>query len=386
MMKKKMLYLTPYDVSVPLSGAPARSREFVKVLSNYYDIHLVSIEGNARVPEKISPERQAKYNSYLGNVSIKQKVKFSRFAHFIYSHQLLKAARRLMNEEKYDIIFAEYANASIYGYILAKQFGVPWVYSSLNIEYRRFLDLGKIDPKRYPFVPFMYLVERLGATADIVVVISEDDAKVFKKWVCEDRLIVVLQGFNEQVFNPYYEEPRTSQPIVLFYGSLTHLPNREAAITIVNKILPKVVEKIPNVLFQFVGANPSKELIHPNTELTGFVDNLVDYIHRATVSIAPITFGAGMRTKIIEALACGKPVISTKKGAVGISRRYKNLIIKEIEEFPQAICEVINNKMPIDDSDFESLKQEFSWSRNVLRLKQKIDEVIFKHNKRMESE
>jgi glycosyltransferase involved in cell wall biosynthesis len=281
-----------------------------------------------------------------------------------------------MEEEKYDVIFTDFANTSIYGYILAKRFGVPWVYSSHNIEYRRFLELGKIDFKRYPFVPFMYLVERLGAMADIITVISENDAKVFRKWVPENRVIVILQGFNEEVFNPYYEEPKTSRPIVLFYGSLTHLPNRQAAFTIVKEILPKVIERIPNVLFQFVGANPPKELIHPNTELTGFVDNLVDYIHQATLTIAPLTLGEGMRTKIVESLACGKVVISTDKGAAGISRKYKNLIIKEIEEFPEAICEVINNRKPIDDKDFESLKQEFSWNRNVLKLKQKIDEVI----------
>lgn len=377
MTMKKMLYITPYDVSVPLSGAPARSREFVKFLSNYYDIHLVNIEGGAgHPPENMTAKRRIIYNNFLNRIFGKAEVKFSRFGYFIYSHSLFRAAQKMMMHTKFDIIIADYANASLYGYMLSKQFGVPWIYSSHNVEYRRWLELGKLDYRRYPFVPFMYLVERLGCSANLVVVISESDAKVFRRWVDEDKLVVILQGFNEETFNPYYEEPMSERPVVLFFGNLAHVPNREAAYTIIREILPRVVEKFPDVVFQFVGANPPKDFAHQNTQLKGFADNLADYIHRASVVIAPITLGGGMRTKIIEAIACGKVVISTDKGAEGILGNYRNLIIKKIEEFPDAICETIKNKKLVNDHEFETLKTEFSWNSTLPKLHQKIEEVI----------
>lgn len=373
---KKMLYITPYDVSVPLSGAPARSGEFVKFLSNYYDIHLVNIEGDAHPPENMPAERHAVYNNLLNRISVKAEVKFSRFGYFIYSHSLFRAAQKMMMHVKFDIIFVDYANASLYGYMLSKQFGVPWIYSSHNVEYQRWLELGELDYRRFPFVPFMYLVERLGSSANLVVVISESDAKVFRRWVDEDKLVVISQGFNEETFNPYHEEPMSEQPTVLFFGNFAHVPNREAVYTIVREILPRVVEKFPDVVFQFVGTNSPKDLAHQNIQLIGFADNLADYIHRASVVIAPITLGGGMRTKIIEAIACGKVVISTDKGAEGILGNYRNLVIKKIEEFPDAICEIIKNKKPVDDYDFETLKTDFSWNCTLPKLQQKIEEVI----------
>ena len=382
--KSKILYLSLYDVSIPISGAPARSREIVRFLSKYYDIHLIHMEGNSRPPDKISPADQANYNEYLGDIATKTGIKFNRFGCFLFSRKLFREAKRLMRAHDFDLIFMDKATASLYGYLLSRKFKVPWVYSSHNVEHKKFFDFAGNDRRRYFLSPFMYITDRIGCTADLFVAISELDAGVFKRWVKEDKLIVIPQGFNEELFNPFYKETTISRPTVLFFGSLAHIPNKEAAYIIVENIVPQVVQKFSDVLFQFVGASPPKDLIHPNVEYAGFVSDLAKYICNSSIVIAPIKLGGGMRTKIIESLACGKVVISTPKGAEGISMKYKNLTIKEIPDFPEAICKALEMYKGNDDSDFDALKNEFSWNSILPKLHEKMQNLI-QHNERVKN-
>jgi glycosyltransferase involved in cell wall biosynthesis len=162
---------------------------------------------------------------------------------------------------------------------------------------------------------------------------------------------------------------------VFFCGAFTHLPNREGSLIIMKDILPRVVEQFPDVIFQFAGAEPPPELAHPNTEVLGFVSDLVGRIRQANVVIVPILSGGGMRTKVVEALACGKVVISTVKGAEGIGQ-YRNLLRRDIQEFPNEICRVIREGCLRDETDFESLRKAHSWEEILGRLDRCVKEVL----------
>jgi glycosyltransferase involved in cell wall biosynthesis len=71
------------------------------------------------------------------------------------------------------------------------------------------------------------------------------------------------------------------------------------------------------VHFFLEGKNPP-EISHPNY-ITGFVENLPEYIAAADIAVAPLLKGGGTKIKILEYMACGKPVVTTTKGAEGIS-------------------------------------------------------------------
>jgi glycosyltransferase involved in cell wall biosynthesis len=369
-MKKKMLYLAVYDISVPGMGRTLRGTEMVNFFAQRYELHLVNFQ------EKIEGEGLVGKRNTLRNVSSKTQVKFSKFGHFVFSASLLRAAERVMKSTKFDIILTDYGTAAIYGYLLSKKYGVPWIYCSHQIEYRRFFDFAKDDFRRYLFVPYLYVVERLGCIADLVVAISEDDARVFSKWIGSDRLLVTPQGFDEEVYHPYYHQPSADLQIVLFFGNYNYAPNREAVDIIYREILPQVIQRIPKTLFQFVGPHPPNDIIHPNIEFTGFVDSLADYICRANVIIVPILQGGGMRTKIIESLACGKTVISTPIGAGGIPTNFSNLIIRDVKEFPDEICKTIEDGKMVDSSNYDILREQFAWQSILTKLDRKIDKII----------
>ncbi|HEY0715757.1 MAG TPA: glycosyltransferase, partial [Polyangia bacterium] len=109
---------------------------------------------------------------------------------------------------------------------------------------------------------------------------------------------------------------------LVFTGSMDWLPNVDGITWFANEILPLLRRELP-VKVWVVGRKPSaavKELAarHPDIEVTGTVDDVRPYIGRGRVYIVPLRIGGGTRMKIYEAMAMGKPVVSTRIGAEGL--------------------------------------------------------------------
>jgi glycosyltransferase involved in cell wall biosynthesis len=105
---------------------------------------------------------------------------------------------------------------------------------------------------------------------------------------------------------------------MIFHGSLRYPPNEEAARILANSVLPDILKKHPNVCLLLVGRDPPK-ISHPNIIVTGFVENLPEYLAAADIAVVPLLKGGGTRIKILEYMACGKAVVSTVKGAEGLN-------------------------------------------------------------------
>ena len=78
---------------------------------------------------------------------------------------------------------------------------------------------------------------------------------------------------------------------------------------------------------------------------TGVVRNLPQYIAAADIAVVPLTAGGGMRMKILEYFAAGKPVVSTRKGVEGIpAKNGREIIVTKIGNFGDAIERLIKSK------------------------------------------
>jgi glycosyltransferase involved in cell wall biosynthesis len=108
---------------------------------------------------------------------------------------------------------------------------------------------------------------------------------------------------------------------VLFFGSFVHFPNVDAARRLKDAIFPLVQARHPRSLLYIVGENPPSELIaSPDGQVvvTGRVPDLEPYMARAAVVAVPIRLGSGMRVKVLEALAAGKPVVASRLAVEGL--------------------------------------------------------------------
>jgi GT2 family glycosyltransferase/glycosyltransferase involved in cell wall biosynthesis len=109
---------------------------------------------------------------------------------------------------------------------------------------------------------------------------------------------------------------------ILFVGYFRHPPNVEAVLYLTNEILPRVRLTRPNARLTIVGAHPPPAVLAlaklPGITVTGFVEEVTDYYRTHAVLAAPILSGAGVRVKVLEAMAAGVPVVTSKLGAEGI--------------------------------------------------------------------
>ena len=372
--KKKLLYLAVCDPDLPVTGATVRTGALVSQLARSYDVTLVNMAGSGHPVERAIEERFRDPDNRLGVVR-RVRLEFSRMGYFLLSPTLYRQADMLFKSHSFDYLLADYGLAGVYGRLFARRYGIPLIYSSHNVEYRMYLGLGQGDVRRVMLAPYIYWAEKAACrAAKLVVAISEHDRRVYSRWIPDERMEVIPQGFDPAVENPFYAAPPSSPAVILFVGSFGAEANRRAARQIVHEIAPKVLRARPDTRFQLVGAQPPADMHGTNCEMPGFVDDLGPYMRRANLVIAPMPIAHGMSTKIVSALAFGKTVLTTPEGLGAIPRHYKQLTVAALDDFAAAIIELLATRPAVDAGEFPALCDAFAWAKLGTRLAQRIEQ------------
>jgi glycosyltransferase involved in cell wall biosynthesis len=108
--------------------------------------------------------------------------------------------------------------------------------------------------------------------------------------------------------------------LLLFVGTFTHAPNRDAALWLAREILPLIGEREPAARLRIVGTAVPEEvrsLAGPRIEVVADAPSVRPHMEAASLVLAPVRTGGGMRMKVLQALAAGKAVVTTSRGAEG---------------------------------------------------------------------
>jgi glycosyltransferase involved in cell wall biosynthesis len=131
-------------------------------------------------------------------------------------------------------------------------------------------------------------------------------------------------------------------------GSFIHPPNIDAAVWLARKIFPSVRARVPAASLQLIGSNPPSA-IHAlegsGVTVQGEVHDVMPFLDAAAVVAAPIRLGAGMRVKVLEALASGKAVVATPLALAGLEVRDGEhvLVAETAAEFADALVELLTD-------------------------------------------
>jgi glycosyltransferase involved in cell wall biosynthesis len=145
-------------------------------------------------------------------------------------------------------------------------------------------------------------------------------------------------------------EPETKFPSLAITGTMSGTRNKTAILYFYNEVYPLIKERIPRVKLYIVGSNPEKEILRLSADksvtVTGYVKDLRPYLSRAWVVVAPLQEDFGVKIRVLQAMAVGKPVVSTSMGATGISvSPGENIILAdEPGEFADRVIELLNDK------------------------------------------
>jgi glycosyltransferase involved in cell wall biosynthesis len=139
---------------------------------------------------------------------------------------------------------------------------------------------------------------------------------------------------------------------------MSYHANITAALHLIHDIMPKVWAQRPEVKVWLVGKDPSADIraladkgtASPTQKqgsviVTGTVDDIRPYIHKSAAAVAPVPYGAGIQNKVLEAMACGAPVIASPQACSALQAQPgRDLLVAENpERFAETLLGLLGN-------------------------------------------
>jgi glycosyltransferase involved in cell wall biosynthesis len=179
---------------------------------------------------------------------------------------------------------------------------------------------------------------------DRVLVCSDLERELVHTWGV-DGAMIVPNGVDLTRFARIERRPRATSepPVIVFTGALSYLPNAEGVRWFVESVVPELRKVLPRFRLVVVGKGAPRSLIaHAKPgeiEFTGWVADVRPWLAQADVCVVPLRIGGGTRIKILEAMAAGVPVVSTRVGAEGIAAREGESIL--LADEPRAMAQAV---------------------------------------------
>jgi glycosyltransferase involved in cell wall biosynthesis len=307
---------------------------------------------------------------------------------------MLAKLREVLAHERWDVVNFEYSFMAPYRAALGADGAAgarAFVLDEHNIEYeilRRTAAAEASLPRRlYNTVNWRKLYReevRAWRFFDGCTVTSSVDQQLLLRDVPDATTEVVPNAADVDYFRPRSDAPPPQPMSLLFFGAFNYFPNAEGLRFFVNEVLPLLAARCPGIKLKVVGHTPEGllSLASDHVEMVGFVDDLRAYLERAAVVIAPLRVGGGTRLKILEAMAMGKAVVSTRLGAEGleVADGRELLLADGAAAFADQVARAL------EDSALSSrlgaaarrlVEERYSWQESVQRLEAFYDRLLF---------
>ena len=203
----------------------------------------------------------------------------------------------------------------------------------------------------------------------VTTAVSPQDQEYLQALAPGARVELIPNGVDLEQFAPDAAvEERPGE--LLMFGNMDFLPNVDSAVRFAREILPRVRQRAPEATFTVVGTDPVEEVRAlaslPGVEVTGGVPDLRPYLARATMLVAPMRFGAGIKNKVLETLAAEKPVVTSRRAAQALHPEAAQLLrlADEDQEFADAVCGLLESpeeRREIGRRGRETMRRRHSW-------------------------
>ena len=231
----------------------------------------------------------------------------------------------VLKKEQFDVVQLEVLFMAPYVETIREHSKAMIVLRAHNVEHKIWERIAKETKSPFKRWYINHLAKTLKEfelnaleTVDGVAAITRKDAAFFRKY-CSKPVIDIPYGVYPEQFTPKYEIE--GKPSFYHIGSMNWMPNEEGIRWFIDEVLPKTVEKVPDFVYHLAGRSMPEWLTtlkNPHVNVIGEVPDAKDFVTSHDVAIVPLLSGSGIRIKIIESMALGKTVITTRVGAEGI--------------------------------------------------------------------
>lgn len=388
----RILYITA-DVPWPLTSGYLRHYHFIRALSERHEVTLLSLRAPEHGPEDIAAlepftaaivTEPAARGRRPFHIKVRDRLRVLAAGGDAAAERLGEAGARLAADRPFDVVLLSGKRTMPALEALPPMPLVADLCDATSSRIRR--QMRHARPTRLPALALEY-VEVRGVERRLT---RQARHALFAS--ARDRSSVVGDGRADAGLAPASVVPngvdlafwrRTDRALgrdeIVLTGAMDYPPNVDAAIHLVEDILPIVRRSVPAARVAIVGRDPAPEVLalghRPGVTVTGFVDDVRPYLERASVFAAPLRYGAGIQNKVLEALAMEVPVVATPLAAEGLRTEAGDAppidVARTADEAAARIVERLRlaaTGAAADPALRRYVADHFDWGRNAARL------------------
>ena len=383
----------------PLKGDQVRAYHQLRILGKRHRVTLLCF-----AEDEVSPEELAEVQQYCEKVIVLPLrrpqmlwglvcgigTSYPLQTLLFRNNAMRTAVRQEIETGKFDLAYVQLVRMAPY---IEKEAQLPRVIDfvdaiSLNMARRAKHEHGlrrwavKLEERR-----LQRYERRLCEQFDHATVVSPVDRDAIGDY---PNLHINANGVNLADFT-YYDGPRQPHSLV-FTGNMCYLPNINAVTWFTGEVLPILKKEVPDVQLKIVGTNPHPVVRalaeqDPSIEVTGFVPRVQEHLSRAAIAIAPMQGGAGIQNKVIEAMACGTPLVATSYAMGGIRARDGEHLLTGNDPFSFSAQVLRLMREPelsrtLSRNAYELVKEEYAWENYAAQLEDVYALALQQHSQR----
>jgi glycosyltransferase involved in cell wall biosynthesis len=260
---------------------------------------------------------------------------------FYFNEDLAGKIRRITSQVAFDIVQIEHGIMGLYLEAVPQEMRNRSIWLLHDVDFEKFYRMYRLETKlsrKLRVLLHGYMMRRweprYAENFERCITVSEADRLLLTKANPRLRVEVSPNGVDTRACTPLPEE-NDSQALV-FVGNMDYRPNIDAMVHFCQEVLPLIRRVVPEVEMWIVGLNPRhdvRKLDGNGVHVTGRVENVQSFYGRSAACVVPLRAGGGTRLKILEAMAFGRPVVSTSIGCEGLKvTDGENILIADSEE------------------------------------------------------
>ncbi|MCI0645213.1 MAG: TIGR03087 family PEP-CTERM/XrtA system glycosyltransferase [Chloroflexi bacterium] len=292
-------------------------------------------------------------------------------------HQLVE---RLLDRQRFDATYVHLFRMA--PYVLAH----PELYRIIDLTDVVSEEVNRSLPYRRPFWRLVYTLERprieryeryIVNQLEETWLIAEADRQLLAAVCPQANIQVIPNGVDVATFRPTGQSPEPDS--LIFVGHMGVYHNVDAAIHLARDVLPLVQKQLPGCRLTLAGANPAPEVRrlaeNPAVTVTGFVPDLNRCLNQAAVFVAPLRFAAGVQNKVLEAMAAGRPVVTTTlvNQGLGAQPGQELLVADGAEQTARQIVALLRDEQlraRLGAAGRAFVQKTYSWKHAVRRMRE----------------
>jgi glycosyltransferase involved in cell wall biosynthesis len=377
------------------NGYCIRTYHIVNSLSADKDVTVFEFAGEARVHSLDSNPQyfRLKTTNQTENVVhrlIEKSLTFDPFRNAKFQiSSFFKLLKYRSNLRDCEVIFIEWPLLPA-GFIIANAMGCKTILDTHCINKKLARDFKEYNYFVYLLRATLWdLLERFAMkVSDHIIFVSEDEKQFSVKeyGINEKKTSVIpnvvdipsIKGNEAEVKLVQKDLRLENKKVATFIGDLNSVQNRDCVEYIIDILAPKISETDEDIVFIILGkgkAKFSRKL--SNVSFTGFVEDLDPYLELTDICIAPLRVGAGTKTKVLDYMVHGKPVLTKKIGVEGLDvKEVKSVVVCELNDFPENLIKMMN-ETPIHNGEVTKELIIKKYSPKVLneRLHRLLEEI-----------